>query len=361
MRQSLWTFSALLPLALAGSLSAQTQPPGQLTTGPSWPTEIAGKSLKDWMQDLKHTDPSVREKAIRMIPQFGPPARDAIPLLLDRCHDRDGVPRVRAVMALSVIEVKKEDVPKIVDELGRILAGDNQSIIRYHAAMGLVRFSSEAGRVLKELITGTHDQWAYDIRRASVVALRQAGMEKDKGPNPRATNALLEALKDSVADVRMEAVIGLGSMGKPSDPALLATVMRALNHTVDFERDKSVVIWGHVAIMALEEVTDKHLKPIIKLLKNPDLEVRCVAARAIGTMGTKAKSAIPDLIEMLHDKEPLAVVAACMALVQMGDPGERAISALNDLMQRNKDNEDMRLFIQAALDQIKSNNQAPKK
>src|SRR5437588_11821643 len=93
--------AALLLLALAAPLRAQppaAPPPSGPTTGPSSPgstsptgqgaarpydteppvpTEVGGKSLGQWKQDLTSGDPYVRAKAISAVVQFGRRRADA--------------------------------------------------------------------------------------------------------------------------------------------------------------------------------------------------------------------------------------------------------------------------------------------
>jgi HEAT repeat protein len=350
--------AALLSVFLAQPLFAQTKSTSEFNTAPK---EIGGKTLSQWIQELRHADPSVRDEAIRAIIQFGPAAQEAVPLLVDQTRNmQDGNPRVRAVIALSMVEVNEKDIPKVVEALGKRLKEDPQSIIRYHAAMGLVRFSSEAGRVLDDIIKGTTDMTAYDIRRASVIALRGAGLESTKVPIPRATHALLNRLRDAngyrdpSSKVRMEAIIGLGAMGRPTDPHLLATVLKALENSLQ-DNDKLVRLWAHVSIMALDnKVTDTHLQAVIKCLKNKDLELRCAAAEALGIMGSKSKAAVPDLVDALHDKEPSLIVAAAVALAQIGDPNDRALKRLAELSARPDIDENTRAMFKSAMEQLKN-------
>src|SRR5262249_697320 len=295
-------------------LAAHPKPPtSEMNTGPR---DFMSKTLNQWMLDLRHADPSVRDKAIRAIVQFGPTAREAVPALVDQTYNmQDGDPRVRAVIALGIIEINDKDVPKVVDALGKRLKEDPQSIIRYHAAVSLIRFGSEAARVLDDLIFRTSDMTAFDIRRACVVALRYAGADTSKGPNPKATNALLHRLRDAngfrdpSGEVRMEAVISLGSIGWPTDPSLQAPVQKALE-TSPHHNDRRVRIWAHVCLVAVEKGTDNHVKAVIRELKNKDLEVSCTAAQALGALGAKAKAAVPDLVDLLRGKEPPLVIAA---------------------------------------------------
>ena len=130
----------------------------------------------------------------------------------------------------------------------------------------------------------------------------------------------------------MEAAIGLGSMGRPSDPVLLATVENALHSAVRRDRDKAVVIWSQVSLMALaDKVPVAMLDSLAKGITNADPRLRVHTIHALGAMGSRAKAHVPELVAALGDKEKDVVAAACVALGQMGDPGPRAVAALTDL------------------------------
>ena len=81
----------LLPTAAA--LRAAPEAVSALTS-PSV-EKIGGKKLSQWIADLRNSDPSVREEAIRSIALFGPAAASAVPALVDRLHDSDTSPRAR--------------------------------------------------------------------------------------------------------------------------------------------------------------------------------------------------------------------------------------------------------------------------
>src|SRR5262245_16714948 len=80
-------------------------PPSMLETQSDGPELVGGKTFTKWKEDLSDPDPSVREKAIRAIPNFGKRAEEAVPLIRARCgpNETDASPRCRAVMTLSAM------------------------------------------------------------------------------------------------------------------------------------------------------------------------------------------------------------------------------------------------------------------
>src|SRR4051812_8403044 len=97
----------VLLLAIASPCAAQPMPrsPGDLFQPPKMPTvsEIEGRGLAQWLLDLKHSDPGVREKALMTIPAFTGAAGnpEVITALLDRFSDHDAGVRDKVVGALG--------------------------------------------------------------------------------------------------------------------------------------------------------------------------------------------------------------------------------------------------------------------
>lgn len=327
-------------LALAGSLAAETTTPSLQTIPPSStaPTvnEVGGRTLSQWMTDLRHKDPSTRAQAITNIPAFGERAAEAVPLLIDRCQDTDASPRAKAVITLKFVTVRPADVPKVVEALARRLTEDPQSIVRYEAAVALVRFADDAKPVVPALLRGVDDTGTWEIRHASIIALRRAAFDSKAGPDKRATVALMKALRDPVERVRLEATVSLGAMGRPADPQLLGALVSALQQQLAY-RDKALSLWSHVSLMALDDkVSEQSLQAILKLIQSPERDIRLQVLLALGAMGAKAKAGVPAVIACLEDQESAVVAAACATLPRLGDPSGRVLDALIKVTQRKE-------------------------
>jgi HEAT repeat protein len=336
----------LASLLLAAASSAQPR------TG-SPPSEIDGKNISQWVSELKNNDPSVREEAIRAVVAFGPPDASTVTALIDRLLDRDGAPRARAIQALAYLDLSRQDVPRVVEALGKRVNVEHepQSAVRYAAALALARFGEEARPAIKDLIKATEDQATFDIRRVACAALAMAGHNKDGGSDPRAARALIAALKDPAFGVRMEAIVGLGYMGKLSDPAVQALAIKDLQ-ILTKDRDLVTAIWATVSLMALDKTSDAQIALIAKQLKSQDARVRSHAARALGSLAGKAKAHVPDLCEALRDKEPGTVAVACWALARMGTDAQSAVPLLKQLVDAKEGNEGVKYAAQQAIDTI---------
>jgi hypothetical protein len=122
-------------------------------------------------------------------------------------------------------------------------------------------------------------------------------------------------------------------MGRPADPALRATVLKALQAELA-GRDKVQVIWSHVSLMSLDKVTDAGLAAVVKYLKNSEQEVRLQALEGLGTIGPEAKPCLPNVLAALEDRDPAIAGAACATLRRIGDSSQRVVTALLALVTR---------------------------
>jgi HEAT repeat protein len=311
------------------------------------------------MKDLSHEDASVKEEAIRAIVLFpGPHAGDLITALLARCEDRrDTSVRVRAIMALTVLDVKKEEIPRIVKAMGTrlSLSEETQVVVRFYASVCLVRFGEASKDVVTALIKGAEDPGSFEIRRMCIRALEMCGYLANGQPDPRVTNALLNRCPHSIeptAAVRLEAVIALGSMGPSPDPMLRNRAVK-LVFDMTGDRDKSVSIWAIVSWMALDKPNEMGIAKIKSYLNAPEQRIRLHAVRALGVIGVRVKSVVPTLIELLHDKDPIIVVSACNTLAGLGEGGMSALKALTDLADQKDIDKTVKAIAEAAIKQIK--------
>src|SRR5262249_47574893 len=191
---------------IAGLVCGQAAQPGALfqskQSSGKTPDQIGGKSLKQWIDEIKSPDPSRRENAIRTVVLFGPyAAQQALPALLERIErDNDTSPRVNAIMALGAIEFTDEkDVQKVVDALRRRVttSGESQNIIRFQAALILGRFGERARRGMGELISATQDRGSWEIRKAAVFSLARTVYDIKEPVNSQAIDALVSRMSSN--------------------------------------------------------------------------------------------------------------------------------------------------------------------
>jgi HEAT repeat protein len=347
MRSTFVTVLALFAsLALAAPLPAQVR---QSEITPKAPGSMSltdvyrGKTLSQWVKQISDRDPSLSEEAIRAVATFGPDAaKEANPALIDALSYRDTGLRVNAALAITLIGVHENHVNRAVPALARRLSEDNQAIVRLHAAVALGRLDLDARPAIPQLVQAAKDPAAWEIRRAAVYALGRAGRAtREKEIDMGAAKALIFLFSPSqeyCAEVRLMAVMALGSMGIPPSPVDKQAIIQAFNQATT-DRYKAVAIWAHMGMMADGEPLDIHMKAILGHLKGTDFEAHLQALRALGTMKDKARSAIPELTTELKGKEPVLVAAACWALGEMGDIPDKPMQLIQELKD-SKDSDD---------------------
>jgi len=181
-------------------------------------------------------------------------------------------------------------------------------------------------------VRGVGDNATWELRESCIMALIVAGVDPKKGPDVRVTDALIlrsKAFIEPTVQVRLEAIIALGAMGRPQDPKKLAQVISALKENF-LSQNKVIKIWAHVSIMALEDKVDKkYLDIIAKYLKDEERDIRIQAVTALGALQSKAQDYLPNILELFRSREDSEVViATCNALGNMGNRGQRVIRAL---------------------------------
>jgi hypothetical protein len=82
------------------------------------------------------------------------------------------------------------------------------------------------------------------------------------------------------------------------------------------------------ASLALLEIGEKAVPPLVEMLKSGDLRQRSIAAATLWGMGARGRAAVPALAATLADPETPLRVAAAMALQNMGPAAEDAVPAL---------------------------------
>jgi HEAT repeat protein len=355
---------ALVALLLTfGSASAQGARPktgsgkddtgSSLSTGPTGAKRFAGKTLQEWIAETKHGDASKRTLAVLAImqPVFNEENHLAVPALLNLLSDPDVSPRAKACHALRTVEVKGNKVDGVVKALAarlRWLDGNEafragkrgwrepESAIRYEAAATLRRFASDAGKAIPSLIDGTRDSKSCEVRYMCASVLWRAAQGTSAGTDPDAVKALLKLFTNSHATYqeRLEIVIGLGSLKKPSDPYLQSEVIKVLTSATrtTARGNKPLAIWAYAGLVVQAEpsLAKTSLSAISRFLTpDHDLEVRSQAVQALAALGPeRARSRIPAIIAMLKDKEAVIVDGACQALARMNDHGDKVIDAL---------------------------------
>lgn len=305
------------------------QPPGISSAGRDKPTTPAAKAIKQWTKDLHSTDPSVREAAIKSLTFQGQEIHEVLPVLAQLIRtDTDTGNRAAAAAAFGMMRLDERDMKAVLPVLVKAVSTDPQGVVRFQAVTAIGRHGPLAAGAIPTLVVAARDKSSWELRKAAVYGLGTTGINLQTGPDERAVTAVLAALTDGAAEVRVEAVHAVISLGRPASPELYQQVVGAMLHLVD-GRDKGLAVWARVAVMRLDQVTEAQLKAIAEALRSDADATRYQAARALGTLGAYAKITIPALaLAIEHETEPSVYLTALWALVQMGEEARAALTRL---------------------------------
>jgi HEAT repeat protein len=207
----------------------------------------------------------------------------------------------------------------------------------------LVKGGDTALPVLAELLQDKSSA-AAETRLAAARALAQMG-PKAKPAVPQ----LIAALQDEDAMVREVAIGALGNIG--ADPEHVVAAFRPLLKG----KERLAVL---KALRAFRAGAKDAIPELLETIKDPDLEVRCDSAEALGDMGAAGAPGIDGLLGLMKDQEAKARAHACEALGEIGPPARRALAALRDA-QKDQD-EEVRKEAAQAIKRIDPGGEAPK-
>jgi HEAT repeat protein len=289
--------------------------------------EIAtGKTLAEWMTDLRSTDPSIKLKAIANIKVYGAAARQANPLLLRALSDRDASSRVNACITLGEIGFDDKELAEGIARIIPLLA-DSQGIVRYQAAKTLGNYGATANPAVPRLTTLSKDVMTWQIREAACITLATAGLVDGKSMDSRAWFALVERLHDPCFEVKYAALKGLLYLKKPASAADTTKESTELKSLFG-DKSEIIAMWARLCYMLLNGVSEEHLNAITKHMRSPIGDVRMESCKTMAIIGVEAKSQVNELVVCLDDKEPDVALWACAALAQMKEAGKVAIPKL---------------------------------
>jgi HEAT repeat protein len=306
--------------------------------------DIGGRTLEQWVKDLKHPDPTHRSRAVVAIVQFGEEASQYIPDLVKLLHDPDASPRIKTIVALRMMYIPKAHRSLVIKELGRCLVSlTSQSIHRYEAVKTLMNFGplvDDEREVIMDLVQNLASPSTYELRSLCIDALLTAGPDPKNGPDARVTDALIlraTPSREPAEEVRYKAVMALGALGRPQKLENLTKVINILKTPANYRSPNKVIrIWSHVGLMALDDklISDKELKAIAENLKDPDSVIKANAAIALGALRDKAHAYVGDICAMAkREKDPMVRMAVAQSLARMGNKGQNVIKTLVSIVE----------------------------
>ena len=254
------------------------------------------KGLPALREGLTDPSPVIREHTAYTIGQIGPIAKPLAPDVQKLCTDPEDKVRGVAFDTLRVIGVA--DPVALV----KLLKHSDEEIVRLSAQLSplVTDMPAEAVAPLSEALVSNNS----NIRAAAAEGLAIAG--------PKAASAaplLAEVIKKSYPD--------------KFDPK--ATLVRL--------DGPEAAYWK-----ALARMGEAAVAPTAKLLEHPNARVRALAARALGEIGSGAKSATDALKKTLNDMFAIACVEAAVTLCKLGEAKDDALALIKKALDSPTDN-----------------------
>ena len=228
--------------------------------------------------------------------------------------------RVRAAIALGKVLEIRPNFPEVVKALTSAV-GDTSDAVRMAAANALSAEGVDRLAALSEIHAALHDSAHADVRASTAYIIGGWGAKRSAPLIP----ALLEATKDSVANVRAAAVEALGML-KANDAPELNAILKLADDP--YPAVRRAVLQTLLNLRAPAAMT---LPPAQKALSDSSESVRAAAAFALGDLRAGAVPALPALIKALSDSSPLVRTGAAFALGAMGRAAQSAAPALRRL------------------------------
>jgi HEAT repeat protein len=289
-----------------------------------------------FLKALASKDDNIRINTAGLMLQVNFEPNSAVPVLVEALKHQKDAARIIAALALAQ---SGREAGKLLPFFKEHLKGDTAS--RIYALRGLAFLNQQAAPAVAEVIDALKDTDST-VRHEAVVALRSIPsnsdailpaltrvFKEDKGQirftivqmiprfGPKGMPLLLEAIKDSDASIRQQAVWAMQSTGgdlSQYHEAILALV-----------KDKDANVRS-IVINILGRTGEKGVMQLGDMLKDPSEQVRWQAAQALQQLGKGAIKALPALAEALHDKNQNVRNHAVYALAQIGEEGAKVLT-----------------------------------
>ena len=297
------------------------------------------KAIRALIRAMQHDkDTVVRWKCCIVFRVIGPSAKEAAPALLELMKQKDDV-QLRELACDSLGALASPDTKQIVPGLLELYKaeGDDSWKVKGTCLAVLGKIGEKHEIVIPVLIDALKHSKKMHFR---VGAAR--GVEFLGARAKAAVPALVDALdiskisdEEKASMTRHFVLRALGSMGPEAKAAIPAIrkIAETDNSRLSNRRLAKEVL-NLVSVKAQDQAAENKMLTLRKLLKDTDSEVRVKAAEDLGTFGSQAVTAVPDLVERLeNDKVSDVRIVAANALgaiyfqAKAGLPDPKAVRA----------------------------------
>lgn len=288
-----------------------------LVRDPSAPA-AASRPTAAWVVELRDKSSLVRAQAALALAEIGPAAGEAEAALVAALRDPDPEVRYTAVVALGAIV---PDGKAAVEGLARSLS-DDEWFVALTAAQALQNFGERARPALPALLNalgprdGLKDFRPVRCGEAMVAVSRIDPRTKElERAFQLVVGKLLEDERQGSFGARATGARLLGECGA----AALPTVPALVKLLKDPDGDVRVAAAEALLKISPDAQAGAGLAVLEAALKSPDLLIRLRSAEALGGRGPLAKSLLPALRAAVQDPEPEVRQAAGEAVRKLGN------------------------------------------
>ncbi|HEY8506384.1 MAG TPA: HEAT repeat domain-containing protein, partial [Gemmataceae bacterium] len=288
-------------------------------------------------------DLTLRSHALSVLRSMGPDGeRVIVPALVESL--KDPAQRIRTLSELSA--VRPESLRAAAPALKELL-DDPQSPVRLQVARLLARLGGRETEAAAEALAALLKDPSPGTRSSAALALREMGPKWNKVTAP----VFRELLKDPQVSTRLTAAQYLLQTDGADRGEIVAVLEAVLREGRESDRVRAAEMLARAApdrageaaaaltellkdprarrfaLAALARLGVPHAEAAVpalrEMLKGPGLAERQMAASLIGQIGPAARAAIPDLVELLKDRNTSGT-----AVTALGRLGPDAVPAL---------------------------------
>lgn len=300
--------------------------------------------------------------AARALGAIGPPAKQAMPGLLQLIRDANGTfeqfgpndhvdnyqARGEAAVAAARIDPQNDD---LLDVLGQSLLVDH--MIRGQVAVAVALLGPKAKGLVPSLLRFTEISPAFSSQLSCACAA--VVLEPD---NSAAVQAMIDLIVPNPSPYHEEEWdllrTAIAKAGKPAGPAVPALVVLLRDHLEDQSNAaRTLAVFGpqaeaaipalldrldnrwdrsrQEAIAALQQIASEKSSPLLTALKDPDAQLRSGVVEVLG----KFPSTVPILIEAIEDPSLRVQLAALNSLADLKAQALPAIPTIKELLKAN--------------------------